>query len=169
MLDPRTWRGFEGGPAEPPIQISDDGMKRQLTPSAALPSELTLILAPTNIMAVPLFHAGEKWYIQFIWRIATHIGSFKRSDGFARFYDPDLADSWEGQNDAHEKLLARLAARSKNLDNSRRQSHVIVLTGDVHFGWVGRLQYATQHPYRTPSTPMTPLPPRRPRSVRPTW
>lgn len=155
-LDVRTWRGFAGDPLDPPIQITDEGMLEQLAPSAP-PVPLTLVLAPTNVLLVPLMHLGERWYIQTVWAMVSFLTSvFKREEGrgrgFARTYDPDLADSWVSQTDGYEKFIAWLATRNVAVGGAPR-SHILVLSGDVHFGWAGRMQYAAQRPYQVASAP----------------
>ena len=141
-LDSRNWRGFPQGEHSRPLQLNEEGLIAQVPLNP--PKAITIFIAPTNLLAIPFFHLGEQSY----GKLALYLKGIKSKDLGGKFpYNPDLFDSWEGQTDIFEKLLARLATRG---NNPSHRSRLILLSGDVHFGWTGRLQYAAKKPLTTP-------------------
>ncbi len=137
-LDARTFRSFPGALYRPADHLSKKAIDAQL-PAAAAPTELTIVISPCNVVTIPLFR-------NFLTAVALpHLQIFTRWKE-KRFlmpaYDPDQADSWEIGSPVFEYLVKRLAARAfKRETENLRQSRVLILSGDVHFSYAGRMVY----------------------------
>ena len=151
-LDSRTRRTYPNGKVDPPAQIGMASLREQIPMQAVPQDALTMIVATTNVLTIPWFQGrafyGDKrisellryWYLAlfrdwiFVWFVL-------------KTYDPDLSDSWEVHSFPFEAILARLARRAHATD-SLRTSRVIVLSGDVHMSWAGRLHYWAERPFQ---------------------
>ncbi|MDZ4682924.1 MAG: hypothetical protein SGI94_20950 [Saprospiraceae bacterium] len=137
-LDARTFRSFPGALYRPSEHLSKKAIDAQL-PAATVPTELTIVISPCNVVTIPMFR-------NFLTTVALpHIQIFtkwkeKRFRMLA--YDPDQADSWEIGSPVFEYLVKRLATRAfKRETENLRQSRVLILSGDVHFSYAGRMAY----------------------------
>ena len=133
VLDTRTWRGFPGGRRDAAALISDEAaMERQL-PLSVPPGEdgVTIVISPAPVLGVPL---------------VEDIVQAKAPAPLTRIVD---REAWSHHRRSLELLLSRLVQRS---------SRVIVLSGDVHYGFSLHMSYWAQRPFGTPpSTVSTPL------------
>lgn len=137
-LDARTFRSFPNTLYRPSEHLSKKAIDAQL-PAASVPTDLTIVISPCNVVTIPMFR-------NFLTTVALpHIQIFtkwkeKRFRMLA--YDPDQADSWEIGSPVFEYLVKRLAARAfKRETENLRQSRVLILSGDVHFSYAGRMAY----------------------------
>lgn len=137
-LDARTFRSFPDALYRPSEHLSKKAIDAQL-PAASAPTDLTIVISPCNVVTIPMFRS-------FLTTVALpHIQIFTKWKG-KRFrmlaYDPDQADSWEIGSPVFEYLVKRLAARAfKRETENLRQSRVLILSGDVHFSYAGRMAY----------------------------
>jgi len=143
FLDGRTNRGYpdhqqapRGKQAHPDI-ISEQSMVEQFDhddPTAA-PKELTLVVAPTSLISIPAIELDEfPWFVSFMANLA-----FNKD-----VYEFDIYDHWKNQSKAAEKFIALLAQRNNALVTSpglKKESRIIILTGDVHFAAASRLEF----------------------------
>lgn len=137
-LDARTFRSFPGSLYRPAEHLSRKAIDAQI-PAATAPRELTVVISPCNVVTIPLFR-------NFLSAVGLPIYQIFFNMEENRFkmpaYDPDMADSWEIGSPIFEYLIKKLAARAFKLqtENARR-SRVLILSGDVHFSWAGRMAY----------------------------
>ncbi|RUR79703.1 hypothetical protein ACF3DV_01830 [Chlorogloeopsis fritschii PCC 9212] len=132
VLDTRTWRAFPGKDFDFPGLLSEEGCDRQI--SSVIPpkdAEVTLVISPGPVIGVPFLETIQKAAKAF----AETIGSA------AWGFDPE---AWGLEATAFERLLAALALRASPANKGR----VIVLSGDVHYGFAARLQYAATNPFQ---------------------
>ncbi|NJO81247.1 MAG: PhoD-like phosphatase, partial [Cyanobacteria bacterium RM1_2_2] len=120
VLDTRTWRGYpiDEQHIAPPMLLSPTAFDRQIreplqrTTAQALQ---TLVIAPTNLIHLRLIDWAQEW-------------SLKRG----KVFDHDVGDAWNLNKEALAELLAAL------FENRDR---VVVLSGDIHYGFAARLNY----------------------------
>ncbi|MDJ0841133.1 MAG: hypothetical protein QNK37_31770 [Acidobacteriota bacterium] len=127
VLDTRTWRGYYGqDPDAIPDLIGGRGWE-QLTPVPRESSELSLVIAPTNVIDIP--------FTAILSRIAAKLHSHDFSD---------YGDTWEAQTEAFERLLASMGGISRP---GRQRERFVFLSGDVHYGFATRIHYWASRPY----------------------
>jgi hypothetical protein len=143
FLDGRTNRGYpdhakapRGKQAHPDI-ISEESMIQQFDhddPTAPV-KELTLVVVPTSLVSIPAIELDEfPWFVSFMANLKFN----------KEVYEFDVYDHWRNQSKAAEKFIALLAERNTSLTTSpgvKKESRVIILTGDVHFAAASRLEF----------------------------
>lgn len=158
-LDSRTRRSFPAGKLDSPAQIGSAALRDQIDVGQGSSDAVTLVIAPTNLLTVPFFY-GSRFYgssptisLQLIILAALRDVVFEARQLWRRLwgdevaYEPDLSDSWSPQSAAFEAVISRLARMASASDSSRR-THVVVLSGDVHFSWAGRMRYWAERPFQ---------------------
>jgi hypothetical protein len=154
VLDTRTERSFPGTLYEATNHLSEKALKDQLPSPAVLPApfgdklpELTFVISPCNIVTIPMF---RNFISGALLPMAQYFKNYKGERWTMTAYDPDQADSWEMGSKLFESFLGRLAVRSyKEHPNDERKSKVVILSGDVHFSYAGRLAYWADKPFTT--------------------
>lgn len=130
VLDTRTWRGFhERNEKDIPDLLSGGGWD-QLEQGSQDTSKLVIVVAPTNVIDLPATAAMSKWVGRIL--EPTHA---------------DYGDSWETQTEAFEHLLGNLTTNSFAKGDLRS---LVILSGDVHYGFAARIHYRGHHPYQSP-------------------
>jgi hypothetical protein len=151
VLDARTFRSFPGSLYGAADHLSAKALQDQLPAPAVLPPpfsdqprELTIVVSPCNVVTIPLF---RNYLSQVALPLAHYITGYKGNRWEMAAYDPDQADSWEAGTPLFEAFLSRLAVRA-NLPSpeAKSESRVVVLSGDVHFSYAGRLAYWASKP-----------------------
>lgn len=124
-LDTRTWRGFPDGRKDPPRLISDAAtIARQIPTTPPPPSGgVTIVIAPAPVVGVHL---------------VEHYVQGKAPTAAAEMVD---REAWTLQQETFELLLSALFARNPRL---------VVLSGDVHYGFSAHLSYWATRPYGQP-------------------
>ena len=125
FTDTRTWRSFPLGGAEapdllPPEQIAAQiGQVQPPTAGRAL-----LVVLSTNAPPVEAIRSATRheW-------ITNHLAHF-----------PDVHEAWDLPSTAFDRLIKALSDRLPTVAGERR-GPVILLSGDVHFGFASRLLY----------------------------
>lgn len=120
VLDTRTWRGYpiDEHRIAPPMLLSPSAFDHQIREPlqrSASQSLQTLVIAPTNLIHLRLIDWVQEW-------------SLKRG----KVFDNDVGDAWNLNKGALAELLAAL------FENRDR---VVVLSGDIHYGFAARLNY----------------------------
>jgi hypothetical protein len=147
VLDTRTWRGFKAlknrrdqllpvhKQINWPALISDEGFFEQIPIGQPNDAEITFVISPTPVVGIPIIEAFQRG-----------------GDRKARLADDN--ETWSFDQEAFETLLAMMVYRNVNFDpisgaiTNRHDKHRIVwLSGDVHYGFTGRLEYWAQVPY----------------------
>jgi hypothetical protein len=130
VLDTRTWRSFDQGRKRPASMISAAGFKRQIPlsgePGYVAPpgtDGLTLILAPGPVLDSDFY----EW--------AKHTGSY-----VGLRFTADV-ENWRHALLAYERLFSRAF---------RRRARLVLMSGDVHYGFTARLAYWGRRPYEAP-------------------
>lgn len=123
VLDSRTWRGYPIAAENlaPPRLLCHTAFDQQIRlPLRQSQAQhlLTLVVAPTNLIHLRL--------IDWAQRLSLKQG---------KVFDNDVGDAWN----LHKAALAELLAA---LFESR--DRVVVLSGDIHYGFAARLNYWTE-------------------------
>jgi hypothetical protein len=151
-LDSRTRRSFPTGRLDRPAHIGSASLREQIPVEEASPDAITLVIATTNLLTVPFFEGrsfyGDKratellryWYLTLFRDWAFELC-------FQGDYEPDLSDSWQPHSAPFEAVIARLARRAAP-SGTTRSSRAIVLSGDIHFSWAGRMRYWAERPFQ---------------------
>lgn len=154
VLDARTFRSFPGSLYGAADHLSAKALQAQLPepgilppPFSDKPRELTFVISPCNVVTIPLF---RNYLSQVALPLAHYITGYKGLRWEMAAYDPDQADSWEAGTPMFESFLSRMAVRTaKQQPEAKSLNHVVVLSGDVHFSYAGRLAYWAQKPFGT--------------------
>lgn len=128
VLDTRTWRGYpaDQSPKAPPMLLSPTAFKRQLhqplQPGDDLNRqessiELTLVVAPTNLIHMRAIDWVQRWNLKQ-----------------GKVYNNDVGDAWNIHKGAFAAFLAVVF---------QWRDRVVVLSGDIHYGYAVRLQYGS--------------------------
>lgn len=157
VMDARTFRSFPGsfyGPAdhinEKSLTAQTDHPVKLAAPFDKDPPELTIVVSPCNVLTIPMF---RNYLSAVALPMAHYMMGFDGSRWKMTAYDPDQADSWEVASKLYEQLLARLATRAfKNFPDKPRKSKVVILSGDVHFSFAGRIGYYAEKPLNSTET-----------------
>ncbi|MBW4642735.1 MAG: PhoD-like phosphatase [Goleter apudmare HA4340-LM2] len=131
VLDTRTWRGYsaEDKAIAPPMLLCPQALKQQLQKplqQTSIPTNIqaTFIVAPTNVFGLKV--------IDWVHHCQLRSG---------KVFSTDVGDGWN----IHTEALAQFLT---TIFNQRQQ--VIILSGDIHYGCVGRLSYQPTN-VRSPS------------------
>jgi hypothetical protein len=143
FLDTRTWREYppekQSNSQEDkdednkgfPALLTEQGFIEQL-PEQSLPqTKVTFIISAGPVLGVPLVEGIQ-------------------ASSFFSGYDDRVkkdAEAWNLEKTVFERLIAWLALRG-NLNNLAKEQPVILLSGDVHYGFTIRLQYWGKKPYQ---------------------
>lgn len=128
VLDTRTWRGYPEGEKQktaPPMLLSPTAFVRQiqqplaqtdaLNKTAPDKIEATMVVLPTNLVALSLVDFVQRWDLQR-----------------DRTFSNDVGDSWNFNQQAFTQLL---------VDLSQRRDRIIILSGDIHYSCAVRLSF----------------------------
>lgn len=153
VLDSRTFRTFPGSLYRAGEHMSEKSLKEQLPAPAPLPAphgdklkELTFVIASCNVVTIPLFR-------NFLGAVALPFAYYMKGDFDGNrwkmlAYNPDMSDSWEVSTKLFETMLSRLAVRSfEKQPDAKKESRVVILSGDVHFSYAARLGYWADKPF----------------------
>jgi len=129
VLDSRTWRSFLNGNINPPGIISKKGLDKQFQNiSPQPPFYLTLVVCQTPLIGVPITELiqelGRRWPA----------------------VDPEEW-SLEDPPNSYQYLLATLAISTPVSSENANVARIVLLSGDVHYGFAARLQYEAKRPY----------------------
>ena len=140
FLDGRTRRGYPNPQTASGKEkshcdiISDESLAEQLMKDPAhQPKAVSMVVSPTSVIGIPAIELNE--FPLLVSKIATH-----QFEG--NVYKFDVFDHWRNQSKATENLLTVLSTRNLPTTPSAVQnSRTIILTGDVHFAAISRMQY----------------------------
>ncbi len=122
VLDSRTWRGYPIGADNfaPPMLLSPTAFDQQIRQPLQRAAEplTTLVIAPTNLIHL---------------RIIDWVQELSLQQG--KVFNYDVGDAWNLHKEALAELLAALF---------ESRDRVIVLSGDIHYGFAARLNYWTK-------------------------
>ena len=152
VLDTRTRHSYPGSKFSPASLLSTSAFKDQIDEDQQDSGILvTFVVASTPIITFPFFKTFWFWLfalngllkpaINFLPELVS-LGSLWKKN----HYELDLPDHWQNQEKPFELLIAKLALRA-SAKNGKRESRVIILTGDVHFSSSSRLQYSANKPF----------------------
>lgn len=155
FTDARTQRSFPGKRFQPSEHLSEEAILEQVELTDAEP-EFTLVVSPCNFVTIPYFRNWASLYGIPVFKLfedvyKERIKKRKGIKGLGRHSmlanDPDLADSWVPLSKAFENMLSRLATRVPIVEGKRR-TRLVIISGDVHFSAVMRLQLWAEKPFR---------------------
>jgi hypothetical protein len=132
VLDTRTWREFPGKDFDFPALLSKAGFDEQISKARLDDVEVTLVICPSPYIGVP-----------FLENIQKKAKSVSEKLGTAAWgFDPE---AWGLDETAFERLLATFARRSL----PKKESRIVILSGDVHYSFASRLQYSSIRPFQS--------------------
>jgi len=129
VLDTRTWRAYPGAPHDFPVLLSSDGFSRQLGGPGPGTAEVTLVVSPVPVVGVPFVELHQKKAKSATDRLSKD------------------TEAWAFQPSAYETLFSLLGQRLPLDGNGVRRGVVVLLSGDVHYGYAARLQYWAEKPF----------------------
>ncbi|HEY5968843.1 MAG TPA: hypothetical protein VIU35_12780 [Chitinophagaceae bacterium] len=139
FLDGRTRRGYpdpaKNGKASHPDIISLESAPLQIGVDTPPPKEITILIAPTPVISIPAVEINE---------LPSIAANKAKSEFEEDKYEFDIFDHWKNQTGGSENLLALLSQRNTSSINTpqfNKESRLVILTGDVHFCAVSRMQY----------------------------
>ncbi|KYC34972.1 hypothetical protein WA1_09485 [Scytonema hofmannii PCC 7110] len=133
VLDTRTWRGFPGDKDfDFPALLSAEGCDEQISKiSRPKDAKITIVVSPSPVIGLPFLETVQKIAKNMAEKLGTSAWGF----------DPE---AWGLEETAVERLLTRLALRAL----PEQKNRVIILSGDVHYSFAVRLQYAATRPFQ---------------------
>ncbi|TQM63850.1 hypothetical protein [Humibacillus xanthopallidus] len=139
VLDTRTRRGFPGGPTDPPALIGDDVALRAMLHDLGDPADdgVTVVVSPAPVVGVPLI---EDFIQPLVGR--SYAGSV--------FTDNE---AWGLQQAGLQSFLPRLCTAATAAADGTHSRRVVLLSGDVHYGYAARLRFSARAPHTAPGAP----------------
>jgi hypothetical protein len=130
VLDTRTWRDFPGKEFDFPGLLSAEACENQIFNNPSHENnreniEVTFVISPSPVIGVPFLESIQKKAKAVAEKLGTAAWGFD-------------TEAWALQTQAFERFLAKLALRA--LSNSK--GRVVILSGDVHYGYGARMQYS---------------------------
>ncbi|MEV6692706.1 hypothetical protein AB0M35_14665 [Micromonospora sp. NPDC051196] len=134
VLDTRTTRVFVGGPDDPPALLyGDAAFKEQvLDPPDLGPEAATFVVSAAPVVGYPFVS-------DFVQQLLG-----KRYRGRATVD----GEAWGLHRAGYEKLLSRLVNRGAARPDGTRRQRLILLSGEVGYGFAARLRYEGAAPFR---------------------
>jgi len=127
VLDVRTWRGFPDDKDDPPALLTEEAFERQIPDQITPIKPLTFVVSPAPVVGAPVTD-----FIKDVFSIF--------SSSFVDYED------WRLQKAIVEQLYARLALAASTT-GADRKARIVLLCGDIHYGYALRLQYWATHPF----------------------
>jgi hypothetical protein len=131
VTDTRTWRSYPDGDNTSPTLLPLDQLAAQISSAPPVTADQALLVVITT-------NAPETEALRTLTRspfLSTHGSSIAMDDPH-----PDLFESWEVPSLPFDRLLARLTDKLPLDAKGRRHGSVILLSGDVHYGFASRLK-----------------------------
>ncbi|MFB6837225.1 hypothetical protein [Streptomyces sp. NPDC056361] len=146
VLDTRTWRAYPPGPDDPAALLSPQGLLRQISDLPANAEEpLTFLISPAPVVGNPFIEEYLQPVLAKLPKKSANIFTSPDEEGhWGRLFAD--SEAWGTNEDSFERLLARLFTRGSPSAPSLRR-RLIVLSGDVHYGFAATLRYAGTRPY----------------------
>lgn len=139
-LDTRTWRVYLGGPDDPAALLwGDAAMKAMIADPGDLGMDaVTVLIVPAPVIGLPLME-------DVVQPMAV------------KLKNPYYADmeSWAGSPPAYHKLLARCLAAGTMQATGTICRRVVLLSGDVHYGFAASVHYRAAKPFHSGTAPIT--------------
>lgn len=132
VLDTRTWRGYplDQKLTAPPMLLCPSAFEQQLSHALEYTArsittgksqvQATLIIAPTNLFGLKVIDWIHQWQLRHNTVFSTDVG-----------------DAWNIHTDALAKFLSTVF---------EQRQHIIVLSGDIHYGSTVRLSHTCTAP-----------------------
>jgi hypothetical protein len=137
VLDTRTRRRYLGGALAPPALLLADADYDAMLPPASGGDIPMIVVSPAPVIGNFFVELGQAAYAK-----ATYSLLLKK-DG----------EAWGFQKRAFEKLIARLITAAAPGPDGVRRNRVVLLSGDVHYGFSVVLRYTAEKPYHSPPGP----------------
>ncbi len=132
VTDTRTWRSYPDGNNTSPTLLPLDQLTAQISSAPSITTDQALLVViTTNAPETEALRALTRNYF-----LSTHGSSFIKDDPH-----PDLFESWEVPSLPFDRFIARLTDNLPLDAKGRRHGSVILLSGDVHYGFASRLKY----------------------------
>lgn len=139
LLDTRTHRSYLGGPDDPPALLwTDDALDAMLdAPPDLGPNAATVIVSPAVAIGLPLMEE-----------------TVQPKAAIYNIYYADL-ESWSGSVAAYHKFLARCLKPGATDSGGTVRRNVVLLSGDVHYGFAASVHYRASKPFASGDAPMS--------------
>ncbi|MES9608746.1 peptidoglycan-binding protein [Actinomadura sp. NPDC000929] len=130
VLDTRTWRRYFG---QRGVLLYDDGpMEAMLAAEPPLGDDaVTIVAQPTAFLGVPVVE-------QIVQPLAKAVGGR---------YEADAEDAWFHDDASMHKTIGRLCAAAPPGEDGVRRRRLVLLGGDVHYGFAERTRFSAVLPY----------------------
>ncbi|MGC4861768.1 hypothetical protein [Micromonospora sp. DT68] len=134
VLDTRTMRVFLGGAGDPPALLyGDAALKEQvLDPPDLGPEAATFVVSATPVVGYPFVSDFAQQLLGKRYRGRATVDS----------------EAWGLQRAGYEKLLSRLFNRGAARPDATRRQRIVLLSGEVGYGFAARLRYEGAAPFR---------------------
>lgn len=131
VLDTRSMRVFHDGLDGVPGLMSEEAMTKQIDlPGSSRSKSLVFVISPTPVIGVNYIERRKKLAVPF------------------KYKEPMDYEHWSLDQKAYEHFLSKLFVRNPVAQPLK----VILLGGDVHYGYSSRMEYWANNPYlETPS------------------
>jgi hypothetical protein len=130
VIDPRTRRAYLGGHDYPAL-LSVATLDEQLKTLETTPlndEQVLIVVSPAPVVGNPT--------LEMLQGVVAHLHPY--------FLDPEF---WAGNAGAFQRFLTRIATSAGNANRQR----VVLLSGDVHYGFSARVRFSAQTPFEQTS------------------
>ncbi|MBO4206406.1 peptidoglycan-binding domain-containing protein [Micromonospora echinofusca] len=140
-LDTRTWRQYPAGDGHPGgLLLADAPLNEMVSGGGVLGDDaVTVVAQPVALFGMPALE-------QLVQPVLA---------AFAR-YSADYQDSWVHSDAATHKFLGRLFSAAPAGPDGVRRRRIVMLGGDIHFGFAERIRYSATLPYACGPDPAHP-------------
>lgn len=179
VLDTYMWRSYPDKYRNASI-LSEGGLREQIDQAAYPETECSLIVVSNVAIELPGISTGElvasEWHSGvtrlILWlhpiflllqllRLAIKLLTLFQLQipslfSFLRLqdYGPEYGAKYEPQTTGFEQLIAHALHRAPHIAGGRRQSRVVILSGDVHRSFCMRMQYWSRNPFSVTADPV---------------
>jgi hypothetical protein len=148
-LDTRTRRVYPNNDYDPPALLLTEAAFQEQVDSVPYVGDggVTIVISGTPVFGHPLVIALQRFRARWLFWVewlknlpilgALGAGSTAGTD----------SEAWQLQDAAVEKLIAHLGTKAPAGGDGIGRSRVVVLSGDVHYGFVARAGYRAEKPY----------------------
>jgi hypothetical protein len=143
VLDSRTCREYRKEKADPPSLISTEALPKMVPEYPPAGTSVTLVVAPAPVIGVELVERHIQENVAKFDHGANAVEELLGVEGKTVRVSPyPDVEAWGLSVRTFEALLARLL---------KHRQRVVILSGDVHYGFAARLRYWADRPLDAPA------------------
>jgi hypothetical protein len=150
VLDTRTTRSFRLGWADPPALLWSEDQYAGV-PDVG-PEGIVVVVSPAPVVGMPLVEdIAQPAAVVFVDAKTSVSSPVRFLGGYKPGADVFDVEAWASDEGAYHRLLGGLLAVGAPGSDGVRRRRVVLLSGDVHYGYSARLRYSARQRYQGPA------------------